>query len=242
MPVKYKDFTTFMKEMGTLNAYTPGATTTSSNSTSGSSSKKEIAPISGGKTTKGVGEGSYFSTFSGALSDKVSLENKKVDNAYSVAQGQLGLERDRLSSGNVLEQAKLALSKTQSAAQIEATNKANDRAFTLANRELAQRNREAAANAANNRAQVDIQDYKARTERKSIRSNERLGLAKVGAEKYATKTGFEAAQMTDSTNRLKIRNDLELGKLTLASNELINQRNTATQRNATLGSVIAGWG
>lgn len=236
MPVKYKDFTTFMKEMGTLNAYTPGATTTGSNSNSGSSSKKTT---SSGATTKGVGEASYFNAFSGALNDKISLENKKVDNAYSIAQGQLGLEKDRLSSGNALEKAKLALSRTQSAAQIEATNKANFNAFTMANKELAQRRREAAANAANNRAQVGVQGAK-------VAADKQVGLAEIGAKRYGIDAEKQIAKMTDSTNRFKIGKDFDLGKLTLASNERIKSADRLVQertgRNSNMTSLIANRG
>lgn len=240
MPVNFSEF---MKKMGTLNAYTPGATTNSS-----PSSKLSIAKPGGTGTTRppvSPNPAAPTPTRAGTVS-----EREVYGDSVRFKQEEQRLKRDTLNTGAALENAKLALSRTQSAAQIQATNKANDRAYDLAMKQFHQGKVESARNNALAQGQLKLENRKVESGEAvslaGIRSNEKLGMAKNATERYAIDTGFKTAQMTDSTNRFKIGKDFDLGKLTLESNERIKSADRIVQertgRNSNMTSLIANWG
>lgn len=229
MPVNFSEF---MKKMGTLNAYTPGATTNSS-----PSSKLSIAKPGGTGTTRppvSPNPAAPTPTKAGTVSEREVYNDSKRFKQQD----------------NALERAKLQISGQLSAKEMRQKAVNDSNAFTMANRELSQRRREADAAAANNRAQIGVQASKVAADRQvglaGIESSEKLGMAKDATERYGIDIGFKTAKMTDSTNRFKIGKDFDLGKLTLESNERIKSADRLVQertgRNSNMTSLIANWG
>lgn len=229
MPVNFSDF---MKEMGTLNAYTPGATTNSS-----PSSKLSIAKPGGTGTTRPPvkpNPAAPTPTKAGTVSEREVYNDSKRFKQQD----------------NALEIAKLQISGQLSAKEMRQKADTISNAFTMANRELDQRRREADAAAANNRAQIGVQASKVAADRQvglaGIESGEKLGMAEIGAKRYGIDAEKQIAKMTDSTTRLRDRQNFDLGKLTLESNEHIKSADRIVQertgRNSNMTSLIASWG
>lgn len=250
MPVNFNDF---MKQVGTLNKYQPGATTTSGRKelpTNGGRppvKPNPAAPRPGSGVNKGgVSEQTYYSDALRSLQAKQNLENKKLD----------------VSAG--IERAKLDISRQQSAAAIKGANAAikganadrkqkekNDTwAYTLANRELHTRNVQGARDYALGKGQLKLENRKVdsneRVSLAGINSNEKLGMAKVGNERYNIDTQKAIAFGEQSTKRYGIDKDYDLGIATNKSKERIATLQLGVQersdkRNA-MANVISNWG
>lgn len=245
MPVNFNDF---MKQVGTLNKYQPGATTTSKKTviappTNGGRppvKPNPAAPRPGSGVNKGgVSEQTYYSDALRSLQAKQNLENKKLD----------------VSAG--IERAKLDISRQQSAAAIEGGKadrkqkaKNDSNAYTLANRELHARKVESARNNALAQGQLKLENRKVdsneRVSLAGIKSNEKLGMAKVGNERYNIDTQKAIAFGEQSTKRYGIDKDYDLGIATNKSKERIATLQLGVQersdkRNA-MANVISNWG
>lgn len=244
MPVNFNEF---MQQVAALNKkYGPGAATTSGRKelpTNGGRppvKPNPAAPRPGSGVNKGgVSEQTYYSDAQRSLQAKQNLENKKLD----------------VSAG--IERAKLDISRQQSAAAIKggkaerkqkAKNDAN--AYTLANRELHARKVQGARDHALGKGQLKLENRKVdsneRVSLAGIKSNEKLGMAKVGNERYGIDAQKDIAFEEQATKRYGIDKDYDLGIATNKSKERIASLQLGVQersdkRNA-MANVISNWG